>query len=75
MIRIRHVHGQDVTEHGGGLIEGDTVPAQVERRFSRVPLKLNHGRISANLTPALRRGRAAKRRGRRLERLVMRHVH
>ena len=39
MIRIRHVHGQDVTEDGGRLTERDAVVLEIRRRLRRIPLE------------------------------------
>src|SRR5947209_1153692 len=39
MIRIPHVHGQDVTEDGSGLIEGDAVVLEIRRYLLRIPFE------------------------------------
>ena len=41
MIRIRHVHRQDVTEDCGGLVEGDAVILEVRNGLLRIPFEHN----------------------------------
>jgi hypothetical protein len=49
VVRINGSGAEEIAKHGGGLIEGDLVLAEILGGFDRIPLKLHASSVATSL--------------------------